>query len=95
MFLRFHIYYIIALNIIIGRVKDTFIIKIQADNFSFPVYFPDEFYIVFFCIWRHIAGLRYGFKQVGLRKAYYPAALGRREDALVMSFDLTAGKARR
>jgi ribosomal-protein-alanine N-acetyltransferase len=32
--------------------------------------------------------LRYGFKQVGLRKGYYPAALGRREDALVMSFNL-------
>jgi ribosomal-protein-alanine N-acetyltransferase len=32
--------------------------------------------------------VRYGFTQVGLRKGYYPAALGRREDALVMSFDV-------
>jgi ribosomal-protein-alanine N-acetyltransferase len=31
---------------------------------------------------------RYGFEQVGLRKGYYPAARGRREDALVMSLDL-------
>lgn len=31
---------------------------------------------------------RYGFKQVGLRKGYYPASMGRREDALVMSLDL-------
>lgn len=31
---------------------------------------------------------RYGFRQVGLRKGYYPALLGRREDALVMSLDL-------
>ena len=28
---------------------------------------------------------RLGFAQVGLRKGYYPAALGRREDAVVMS----------
>jgi [ribosomal protein S18]-alanine N-acetyltransferase len=26
----------------------------------------------------------YGFKQVGIRKHYYPAALGRREDAILM-----------
>ena len=31
---------------------------------------------------------RYGFRSVGLRKAYYPAALGLREDAIVMSFAL-------
>jgi ribosomal-protein-alanine N-acetyltransferase len=30
----------------------------------------------------------FGFEQVGLRKGYYPAARGRREDALVMSLDL-------
>lgn len=29
--------------------------------------------------------LRQGFRRVGLRKAYYPAAQGRREDAIVMS----------
>lgn len=28
---------------------------------------------------------RYGFRQVGLRRGYYPAADGRREDAIVMS----------
>ncbi len=31
---------------------------------------------------------RYGFRRVGLRKAYYPAAHGRREDAVVMSLPL-------
>ncbi len=31
---------------------------------------------------------RMGFVQVGVRKAYYPAAAGRREDAVVMSFKL-------
>jgi ribosomal-protein-alanine N-acetyltransferase len=30
----------------------------------------------------------YGFRRVGERKAYYPAAGGRREDAIVMSFKL-------
>jgi ribosomal-protein-alanine N-acetyltransferase len=29
--------------------------------------------------------LRQGFRRVGLRKGYYPAARGRREDAIVMS----------
>lgn len=29
--------------------------------------------------------LRQGFRRVGLRKGYYPAAQGRREDAIVMS----------
>jgi [ribosomal protein S18]-alanine N-acetyltransferase len=28
---------------------------------------------------------RYGFQEIGVRRAYYPAAQGRREDALVMS----------
>jgi len=32
--------------------------------------------------------LRYGFRHVGVRRGYYPAALGRREDAAVMSFDV-------
>ena len=31
-----------------------------------------------------------GFREVGLRRAYYPAPLGRREDAIVMSLTLTA-----
>ena len=31
---------------------------------------------------------RYGFKQVGERKNYYPDRLGKREDALVMSLPL-------
>jgi ribosomal-protein-alanine N-acetyltransferase len=29
---------------------------------------------------------RYGFKHIGRRKGYYPAANGQREDALVMRF---------
>ena len=33
---------------------------------------------------------RLGFAQVGRRKGYYPAAEGRREDALVMSLDVGA-----
>ncbi|MGE0349406.1 GNAT family N-acetyltransferase [Hydrogenophaga sp.] len=36
---------------------------------------------------------RYGFKQVGLRKGYYPAGHLRREDAVVMSLNLTPGDA--
>ena len=32
--------------------------------------------------------LRHGFRRVGLRKAYYPAAHGQREDAIVMSLRL-------
>lgn len=32
-----------------------------------------------------------GFREVGLRRAYYPAPLGRREDAIVMSLALAAG----
>lgn len=31
---------------------------------------------------------RFGFGEVGLRKSYYPAPQGRREDAMVMSLDL-------
>jgi [ribosomal protein S18]-alanine N-acetyltransferase len=31
---------------------------------------------------------RYGFREVGLRKQYYPAAAGEREDAVVMSLAL-------
>lgn len=31
---------------------------------------------------------RYGFVQIGLRKGYYPAADGKREDAIVMRFNL-------
>lgn len=31
---------------------------------------------------------RYGFRRVGLRKAYYPAGHGQREDAIVMSLPL-------
>lgn len=33
---------------------------------------------------------RYGFREVGLRKAYYPAGGLRREDAVVMSLNLVA-----
>lgn len=33
---------------------------------------------------------RYGFGQIGVRKGYYPAAAGRREDAIVMGFGLDA-----
>jgi ribosomal-protein-alanine N-acetyltransferase len=33
---------------------------------------------------------RYGFTQVGLRKAYYPAGAFQREDAVVMSLNLAA-----
>ncbi|MEZ5706993.1 MAG: ribosomal protein S18-alanine N-acetyltransferase [Burkholderiaceae bacterium] len=32
----------------------------------------------------------YGFREVGLRKAYYPAGQFKREDAVVMSLDLAA-----
>lgn len=43
---------------------------------------------------------RYGFREIGLRRAYYPAAGGRREDAVVMSLaiadatPMSAGDAR-
>jgi [ribosomal protein S18]-alanine N-acetyltransferase len=36
---------------------------------------------------------RLGFRQVGVRKGYYPAPFGRREDAVVMSLKLTAAVA--
>ena len=36
---------------------------------------------------------RYGFAQVGLRKAYYPAGQLQREDAVVMSLNLMAASA--
>ena len=32
---------------------------------------------------------RYGFAEVGLRRAYYPAAAGQREDAAVLRLTLT------
>lgn len=35
---------------------------------------------------------RYGFREIGLRRAYYPAGFGRREDAVVMSLSITAGQ---
>jgi [ribosomal protein S18]-alanine N-acetyltransferase len=31
---------------------------------------------------------RYGFATIGMRKGYYPAPLGRREDAVVMALDI-------
>lgn len=34
--------------------------------------------------------LRYGFRQMGLRRGYYPVPRGPREDAIVMSLDLAA-----
>jgi len=36
---------------------------------------------------------RYGFTEVGLRRAYYPAEGGTREDAILMSLDLAGGPA--
>lgn len=33
---------------------------------------------------------RYGFSEVGLRRAYYPAGPGKREDAILMSLSLEA-----
>jgi ribosomal-protein-alanine N-acetyltransferase len=35
---------------------------------------------------------RYGFRDVGMRKGYYPAAHGQREDAVVMSLPIGGGK---
>ena len=37
--------------------------------------------------------LRYGFRDIGVRRGYYPAEAGRREDALVMSLDVSGGVA--
>ncbi len=39
----------------------------------------------------HALYLRYGFRDIGVRRGYYPAAAGRREDAVVMSLDLSGG----
>ncbi|MDM4766718.1 ribosomal protein S18-alanine N-acetyltransferase [Pelomonas sp. SE-A7] len=36
---------------------------------------------------------RYGFTEVGLRRAYYPAGHGKREDAVLMSLNLEAEEA--
>jgi ribosomal-protein-alanine N-acetyltransferase len=36
---------------------------------------------------------RYGFRQIATRRGYYPAALGRREDAAVMSLEVAKGGA--
>ena len=35
--------------------------------------------------------LRYGFRHIGVRRGYYPAEDGRREDAAVMSLEITTG----
>ena len=35
---------------------------------------------------------RYGFKHVGVRRGYYPALHGRREDAAVMSLDVAGSR---
>lgn len=34
---------------------------------------------------------RYGFREIGVRRNYYPGPLGRREDAVVMSLSTAAG----
>lgn len=39
---------------------------------------------------RHVYARR-GFAEAGTRRGYYPAGLGRREDAIVMTFDLPKG----
>lgn len=39
----------------------------------------------------HALYLRYGFGDIGVRRGYYPAADGQREDACVMSLDLSGG----
>jgi len=36
--------------------------------------------------------LRYGFRHIGVRRAYYPALQGKREDAAVMSLDVLGGR---
>lgn len=38
---------------------------------------------------------RYGFQAVGLRRGYYPAGPGRREDAVVMRLDCSSAEATR
>lgn len=37
--------------------------------------------------------LRYGFRHIGVRRGYYPALHGKREDASVMSLELGSGDA--
>jgi len=37
--------------------------------------------------------LRYGFRHIGVRRGYYPALHGKREDANVMSLDIGGGHA--
>lgn len=39
----------------------------------------------------HALYLRYGFRDIGVRRGYYPAAGGQREDAVVMSLDVSGG----
>lgn len=41
----------------------------------------------------HALYLRYGFRDIGVRRGYYPAAEGVREDALVMSLAVPGGSA--
>jgi ribosomal-protein-alanine N-acetyltransferase len=36
--------------------------------------------------------LRYGFRHIGVRRGYYPALHGKREDAAVMSLDIGGGR---
>jgi len=36
--------------------------------------------------------LHYGFRHIGVRRGYYPALHGRREDAAVMSLDIPGGR---
>jgi ribosomal-protein-alanine N-acetyltransferase len=36
---------------------------------------------------------RYGFREIGLRRGYYPAGFGRREDAVVMSLSTAPARA--
>ena len=36
---------------------------------------------------------RFGFREIGIRRGYYPAAQGRREDAVVMSLATGAERA--
>ena len=40
----------------------------------------------------HALYLRHGFRDIGVRRGYYPAAAGSREDALVMSLVVSASR---
>lgn len=40
----------------------------------------------------HALYQRYGFRDIGVRRGYYPAAGGQREDAVVMSLDVSGGR---